>query len=392
MVLSYENNFKSQREDGRFTSHLAAQMEMLRHYKPILRLPEELTPDTFAKWQEEVKKKTAELLCLPEITPQPAPKRLSSVKRDGYRVEKWELYPDDYGVIPFLMLIPDGVSEVNKAPAVFCLPGAITSKEWLADEPQIENKPSHMRYPERNHMAKHYAENGMVALAFDHPEMCECSAGDLRGSTSLQLTYGYLQFGLNYTGMQVLPILLAIEFAKTLNFVDSLRLAVSGHSLGAFPLAALALISDDIKAVVYNDFVCDARSRYVTITEVEERSICQCSVDWHIVPGLWKWFSQSDMFAALAPKYLACNEGGATMNLDAIRRAYDFAGMSDHLRITQYPKYADPSARRFEGELPDHGLSFDEYYARCYVDAPDHSFRAEPSLALLKDCFGLNKE
>ncbi len=28
MMLSYENNFKSKREDGRFTSHLAAHMEM----------------------------------------------------------------------------------------------------------------------------------------------------------------------------------------------------------------------------------------------------------------------------------------------------------------------------------------------------------------------------
>ncbi len=388
-MLSYENNFKSQRKDGRFTSHLAAHMEMLRHHKPLLRLPDELTPESFAKWQGEVKEKVKELLSLPEITPQPAPKRLSCVQRKGYRVEKWELYPDDYMAIPFLMLIPDNVNEENKAPAVFCLPGAITSKEWLAGEPLVEGKPSFTKYPERNHMAKHYVENGMIAFAFDHPEQCECQTGELRGRSSGQLNFGYLQFGLTYIGMQAFPILLALEFAKTLGFVDASRLAVSAHSLGTVPVAMLALLSDDIGAVVFNDFVCDTQSRYVTITEMDETAVNALATEWHMLPGLWKWLSYPDMLAALAPKYLACNEGGATMHLDTIRRAYDLLGMSDRLRITQYPKYQEPASRHHEGELPKYGMSLEAYYAACYVDAPDHSFRAEPSLALLKDAFHL---
>ncbi len=389
MMFSYENNFRSRREDGRFTSHLAAHMEMLRHYKPLLRLPEELTPESFTAWQGEVKKKVKELLCLPEITPQPAPKHLSIVQREGYRVEKWELYPDDYMAVPFLMLIPDHVSKENKAPAVFCLPGAITSKEWLAGEPLVEGKPSFTKYPERNHMAKHYVENGMVAFAFDHPEQCECQTGELRGRSSQQLNFGYLQFGYTYIGMQAFPILLAIEFAKTLGFVDAERLAVSAHSLGTVPLAMLALLSDDIKAVVYNDFVCDTASRYVTITEMDETAVNALATEWHMFPALWRWLSYPDLLAALAPKYLACNEGGAKEHLDTIRRAYEALGMSDRLRITQYPKYQDPASRRHECALPQYGMSLEEYYAACYVDAPDHSFRAEPSLALLRDAFGL---
>ncbi len=362
-------------------------MEMLRNYKPLLSLPEELTPEIFADWQNKVKEKVKELLCLPEITPQPAPKLLSSVQREGYRVEKWELYPDDYMAVPFLMLIPDSVNAGNKAPAVFCLPGAITSKEWLADEPLPEGKPSFTKYPERNHMAKHYVENGMVAFAFDHPEQCECSVGDLRGRSSQQLNFGYLQFGFTYIGLQAFSILLAIEFAKTLGFIDASKLAVSGHSLGTAPLAMLALISDDIKAIVFNDFICDTASRYVTITEMDETTVNALATEWHMFPGLWKWLSYPDMLAALAPKYLACNEGGATEHLDKIRRAYEFVGMSDRLRITQYPKYQEPANRHHEGKLPKYGMSQEEYYAACYVDAPDHSFRAAPSLALLKKAF-----
>ncbi len=388
MQLTYEDHFKSKREDGRFTSQLAAHMEMLRHHKPLLGLPDELTLEIFTAWQNEVKMKVKELLCMPEITPQPAPKLLSSVQRDGYRVEKWELYPDDYTAVPFLMLIPDTVSDVNQAPAVFCLPGALTSKEWLADEPLIEGKSSFTKFPDRNHMAKYYAQNGMVAFAFDHPEQCECSIGELKGRSSIQMVFGYLQTGLTYPGMQTFPLLLAVEFAKSLDFIDASKLAVSAHSLGTMPVTFLALLSDDIKAVVFNDFVCDPASRYVTITEENETDMRQLSAEWHIIPGYWKWFSHQDLLAALAPKYLACNEGGATSHLETIRRAYDAVGMQDRLRITYYPKYQDPANRHYEGKLPDHGLTFEEYYDHCYVDVPDHSFRIDLALALLKDCFG----
>ena len=39
--------------------------------------------------------------------------------------------------------------------------------------------------------------------------------------------------------------------------------------------------------------------------------------------------------------------------------------------------------------MPDRGLSFEEFYDRSYVDIPDHSFRAEPSLRLLRRAFRL---
>ncbi len=387
MKLTYEDNFKSEREDGRFTSSLAAQMEMLRHYKPILRLPDELTPEIFADWRDKVKNKTEKLLSLPERTPQPAPKLLSSVQRDGYRAEKWELYPDSYSAVPFFVLVPDGASAENKAPAVFCLPGAITSKEWLAGEPIIEGKATFTKYPERNHMAKHYAENGIVAFAFDHPEQCECSVGEMRGRSSMQYAFGCLQYGGNYVGMQVFPLLLAIEFAKTFDFIDTSRLALSAHSLGTLPAAMLGLISDDIKAIVFNDFVCDTMSRFYAITELDEKDIHQFVIEWNIVPGFWRWLSVPDLLAALAPKYLACNEGGEEECLCNIRRAYVCLGVPENLMITHYPKYKEADARVFGREMPKYGLTVEEYYARCYVDAPDHSFRPAPSLALLKECF-----
>lgn len=55
-----------------------------------------------------------------------------------------------------------------------------------------------------------------------------------------------------------------------------------------------------------------------------------------------------------------------------------------------YPKYSDPASRIYPEEMPKYGLSSESYFEHGYVDAPDHSFRAEPSVKLLKLAFGMN--
>lgn len=94
-----------------------------------------------------------------------------------------------------------------------------------------------------------------------------------------------------------------------------------------------------------------------------------------------------DLLAALAPKYLACNEGGAERYLDTVRHGYALAGVPDRLQISEYPKYADVTNRTHPEALPKYRLSEEAYFEHCYVDAADHSFREEPSIRFLKKCF-----
>ncbi len=388
MKLSYENNFKP-RTDGRCISHMAAFMEQLRHEKPKLSVPDTLSPDILQRWQGQVRDKIEQLLCLPEVTPQPAPVQLSTAQRDGYRVEKWELYPDDYSAVPVLLLIPDAVSAEHKAPGVLCLPGSCCSKEFLAGEPLINNPAcGFQKYPERNKMALHYVKQGMVALALDNPETAECQVGDHMGVSRTQMCYGLLFYGLNYPGLSVFQKLLALDFLEQLPFVDHERIAVSAHSLGTVPALCLGLLRKEVQAVVFNDYVCDEVNFFVSVTEEDEEHMNQNSGNWHIIPGMWKWFNIPDLLAALAPKYLALNEGSAQEFLDTVATVYRAVGAEDHLQITHYPKYADPAARSLNGPVPDHDLSWDTYCQWYNLDAPDHSFRAEPSIRLLKKVFG----
>ena len=219
-MISYDKQFKSNREDGRFYSSWAAHMEMLRNITPKLSVPHDLTKEEFFKWQSAVKEKLRELLLLPEFTKQPSPKKLSSIKRDTYTVEKWEFYPDEYTAVPFLILIPDSASEKNPLPGVMCLPGSAHSKELLAGEPLLEHPVCRVvSYPERNAMAQYVVKNGMVAFAFDNPETAETALemGGPCGKSRVQLCYGYIQSGMCYPGVSVFQKLCLMKFIKSLS-------------------------------------------------------------------------------------------------------------------------------------------------------------------------------
>ena len=110
---------------------------------------------------------------------------------------------------------------------------------------------------------------------------------------------------------------------------------------------------------------------------------------FHIVPGDFRYFGFEDLCAALAPRYLCLNEGGAEEYTGDVLRAFRAAVAEDHVLLTQYPVYTDPETRNYHGPVPDHGMNIESYFQWSYVNAPDHSFRAAPSLALLKKCFGL---
>jgi len=395
--LSYETHFRSNRADGRFVCSLAAYMEKLRNTKPELSLPEELTPEIYSAWRKKVKAKYRELLLIPEITKQPDPVKLSSVKRDGYTAEKWEFYPDEYEAVPFIVLKPDNASKENKVPGVICLPGSVHSKEFISGEPLLD--PPNCRFhkfEDRNEMALYMVKNGMTAFAFDNIATAECgmptsneTADEYNYYSRSELVHGYLHGGYCYPGMTTYHMLSFMQYLHIFDYVDGDKLAVSAHSLGTEGAMALGVLCDDIKAVVFNDYLHSDRDRFVSVTESEEGKMGLNPGNWHLIPGFMRWFDFPDLCAAIAPKYLAFNEGGADQYFDTVKKAYELMGASDKLQISHYPKYKDEKSRINKGKVPLHGLTAETYQSWCYCDAPDHSFREEPSIRLLKKCFNL---
>ena len=108
-----------------------------------------------------------------------------------------------------------------------------------------------------------------------------------------------------------------------------------------------------------------------------------------MIPDMYASHGKPELCAAFAPRYLALNEGGADEVTDIVRRAYAAVGAEDHLQICYYPKYEDPANRPAMGPIPKYGLTMDQFYEDySFVDVPDHSFRAERSIELLRKAFG----
>lgn len=394
-MFSWTENFRSRRSDGRHLSTLAALMGQVRASRPQLAYPDGVTPAGCLAWQRQVKAKLWELMRFPAWTVQPDPVRLWSAERDGYRLEKWEFYPDSWGAVPVLMLIPDGASAEHPAPGVLCFPGSASAKELLAGEPGFShpNCSSRRQFAERNAQALHLVRSGMVAVAFDNPgtaELAEFNPPDqeTQWETREALVNGLLNAGYNYLGWSVFQKMRFLEWFKVLPYVDSARLGCCGHSLGSEVEMVLGVLCDDIKVMVHNDFLCDPQHRYVAVTNVEKMNNGGV---WHYVPGFWHWFGFSDLLAAAAPRYLTINEGGADQFTDKVRAAYRLLGVEDRLQVVYYPKFADPERRKnWHLPVPREDLSDAEFYQDYnYVDVPDHSFRPEASLRWLKKGFGL---
>ena len=378
---NWEKNYRSKRKDNRHITSNAALREKLCFMEPKLHFSDKINKCDFVAWKEHIGQKLFELLKIPELpTNQPIPNMIWEKQRDGYKTQRWEFYPDEWTAVPVLILLPNEVSESHPGAAVLCCPGSAHSKEFLAGE-DLPEHPNYRRisFPERNMMAKHFVQAGFIAVVFDNPgtgELAERGPDiETQWKSRNKFSGELLCSGSTYPGLSVFQKMCFLEWFKQQYWVDQTRLAVCGHSLGAEAAMFLGVLCEDIKAVIYNDFLCDEQRRRMAVTNYDEP---QDIGNWHYIPSLWKWCGFSDILAALAPKPLLISEGGPWEFTQKIRSAYRLTDAEHKLQICYYPEYSDPDSRKYDNILlPDKNLSTTEFFEYCYVNAPEHSFRSE---------------
>lgn len=319
------------RQDGRFQSTRGTVQYMLKQMKPAYAFDPSFTPAEFKEWQSGLRTAMKELMHFPEIADLPAPVCIKTVQRDGYRVEKWESYPLPGSVVPYLVLIPDGVDPGHKAPAVLCIPGFGGSKEGLAGETEgdYELTSFPVEPVKKGAMALHYVKRGLVAVAVDNPSCAELS--DNGHFDYLNTSRILLEMGWSYLGLTAYQDWNVLSWMKELDFVNKDRLIVSGFSLGTEPLMVLGTLDPSIYAFVYNDFLCRTLERILVMTKPDPKGIrlFPNSIE-HLIPGFLTQFDFPDLVAALAPRPVICTEGGLDRDFDLIRKAYEISGKPDH--------------------------------------------------------------
>jgi hypothetical protein len=373
--------FSTARSDGRFVSTTGMLHAHFKHLRPRLAFDPRMKPEDFPAWRESVRRKAWELLRFPEgFAPQPPPKRLASEPRAGYRIEKWEAYPEPFSVVPFLILTPDGISARAPGAAVMCFAGSTSSKEMLAGELELNGQPSRHPNAAKNHMAREYARAGLVAVAMENPGTCELSDPVRPGRAELSLNG--LWVDRPYEGLSVFQKFTVLQWLKTQPTIDAGRIALSGHSLGAKPALFVGLIDPSVKAVIWNDCLGSWRDRAVA-TNLELIG------EWHYLPGMLTWFDYPDLQAALAPRPFLATEGASTAMLQNIQRAYALSGAANQVTIVPFEKFATPEQRPLDGQPVPEGLSVKEYndYRNC--DGAMHYFKGHLAVPWLRQVFAL---
>lgn len=351
-------------------------VERLMRRPPELAFDARMEPARLPAWRAQVRRRLREVLALPRVPAQPPPRLVGEEPRPGYRLQRWELYPEPLSVVPFLVLVPDSASRATPAPAVLCFPGSGHPKEMLCGEPW-EGDFVNQR-GEREHMALHFARAGFVAAAFDNPgtaSLLDPSRPDWRRQAD-HLAW----LGRSYEALCVFQRRAALAWLRRRPFVDPRRLAVCGHSLGAKPALLMGVLDDGIRAVIWNDMAGNWRERDVLMG-------LQPAPPWHYIPGFARWFDYIDLMCALAPTPLLITEGGVLKDHAHIRKAYGAAGCPAAVRITFMPSFRDPRTR-WRGRPPSPMDA--AAYARYANYDSDHYFKGDVAVPWLCRLFGLS--
>lgn len=353
------------RQDGRLLTTGEFLAHHYKHHRPKLAFDPEFTPAQAARWRKQVRAKLRELLAFPKVPKQPAPKLISSQKRDGFTLQRWELYPEPFSVVPMLMLIPDGVNAKNPAPGVMCFPGSDQPKEAMSGEPWVG--PWKQPFGDHDLMAIHFVKRGFVALAFDNPATGELA--DDRVKHWARMSMDLIWIGRNYEGWSTFQKYVALQWFKKLPFVDGNKIAASGFSLGGKPALLLALLDDTIRAAVWNSSMYSyvKRSRVLGFASI---------ATWQYIPNLLVWFDCIDLMAAAAPTPFLVSEGGRREDAAPIRKSYELAGAKGGFKLTYMPNFRDAKSRAGDREKLREGIDATEY-ARLHNYDGDHYFKED---------------
>lgn len=386
-VPEEHSTFTTDRADGRYVSSRAIAHRLMTSLPPRLHYNESLDAQGAARWREAMAEAMTRVMRHPDTAAVAVPRMIASYPRDGYRIERWESYPFAEAVVPYLVLIPDGVDANNPAPAILCIPGHGQTKELLAGETAVDLDTSTVN-PGRNAQAYLYAKEGYIAVAVDNPAAGE--PGDLEkisgagGWDYVTFSRALLELGWNYLGYTSYVDQQILNWMRTQPAMRNDRLVVSGFSLGTEPLMALGLMNPDIYAFVYNDFLCTTRERALVMTLPDQngRRLWPNDIS-HLIPEFLVEFDFPDIVAALAPRYVICTEGGLDRDFEMIARAYTTAGVPEAFEYHHYAKYVDPADRIPVTTMPE-GIDRDKFFRLANVDSPRHYFKAEHVLPWLK--------
>jgi hypothetical protein len=362
------------RNDGRHQTLAGVVLARLKKLTPALTFDPAWSAQQAQAWRRKVRLRLKKCMGIGRVTKQPAPVLLSQEQRPGYRLQRWELYPDAESVVPMVMLVPDAAARGARTPAVLCLPGSDHTLELLTGEPERPGVAPN-NFPEHNAMALHMVRAGYIALCIENP-----GTGSMAGPENadwMRQSFELAWMGSSYEAVSLSHKIAAYRWLRKLAMVDADRIAVCGHSLGAKAALLLGVIESGIRAVVWNSLAHDYRD-FAVKTNLTRNA------PWQYVPGFIQWFDYLDLMAALAPMPLMISEGGHRIAMQRVRAAYRLAGAASNLTVNHVERLRRGADRVPENRPLPEGITAEEYCRLSNAGVDQHRFQHDTVMPWLK--------
>lgn len=264
------------------------------------------------------------LECLGGPWPEPCDlnvRHRETIKKDGYRIESVYYHTESNDAVPAMLLIPDGVTADNPAPAVAVWHQHAGQWNLGKTEPAgLAGNPMH-------HTGAALAKEGYVVLCPD--ALCFEERGEEKLSGRNFERFEFLRYVVDGKCMawkNVLDMRRAIDFLVSRPEVDAKNIGCYGHSMGSTHLWLVGPWEERLKCLVGNCCL-------PTYRGIHRQKILHCFPNF--VPGIQRYGDTPDIAGLIAPRALHLNfgdqDGGTPIedvpwSVERIAAAYAEAG------------------------------------------------------------------
>lgn len=263
--------------------------------------------DEFEAWKKEFRIKLRDLIGLNTMQSCDLnPRKIESIQMDGYTREKYTIETEPGIIMPFYVLIPDGMKADERRPAVIAPHGhgsggkmAVTGvSEGIA---AMEATIKHYNYD----YGISFVKAGFVVFCPDargfgeRREKYWQEEKNITGSSCEFLNYMAISLGQCVTGMWTWDLMRLLDYMQTRKEVNVDRIGCAGLSGGGLQTLWVSALDDRIKCVVISGYL------YGYKQSILESMCCSCNY----VPGLYELADIGDIGALILPRPVLIETG-----------------------------------------------------------------------------------
>ena len=283
--------------------------KLMNDHAPAMRM-DCRTLAEYSVWKKNARSKLHTLLGLDRMTwCEPDPQLISSEKQDGYTREKWTIRIEPDVIMTFYRLVPDGIAEGEKRPAIIATHGhGSCGKEAVAGNGFFPELAEAIRVHNYDYGAAAVKKGAIVfcpdARGFGERReinMQRDDAGSRLSSSCYYLNFMALPLGQCVAGMWVWDLMRLTDYIETLPCVDREKIGCIGLSGGGLQVLYFTAMEDRIAYAACCGYFYGFRQALLELYN------CSCNY----IPHMWENFDVGDIGSLIAPRPFVIETGDA---------------------------------------------------------------------------------